>query len=128
MLYPPYTIPVRALSAWEGVIMNRRIVAGLFTLGTFVMVLLAAKYGFQSTEAMNAQPMPPTDQAVDMPVNLTGLLITFGLKDQNPTDWDGEVTVTGGKLVAVDIAQGNPKAAIKGGKFSIRSTAPKKEA
>src|SRR5271170_2110964 len=107
--------------------MNRRILAGLITLGTLLLVLLACKYGSEPTQARAAQPTAGADQPVSMPANLTGVLLTLGLKDQNPTDWNGEITVSTGKILALDVVQGNPKAAIQGGKFSIRSTAPKKE-
>src|SRR5439155_9744634 len=41
--------------------------------------------------------------------------------DTAATDWDGEVSVSSGKVLSIDILQGNVKASAKGGKFSVRS-------
>src|SRR5262249_52733684 len=50
-----------------------------------------------------------------------GLDITLGLKDKQPTDWDGEVHVSEGKVLAVTIVEGNPKATATGQRFTVRS-------
>ncbi len=70
----------------------------------------------------SAESQPFVDgQAVAMPAEPVGLLISLGRKDQKVTDWDGQITLSSGKILALDIAQGNPKASAKDGKFTVRT-------
>lgn len=98
------------------------------TLAIFTGVVVW--YSAQSQEpATEAQPQgKPAGQPVAMPAHLTGVLITFGLKDQKATDWNGDVSVSAGKILRVDLVQGNPKAAIDGNKFTAKSVFPAKKA
>ncbi len=41
-----------------------------------------------------------------MPRGLIGLAITLGLKDEQRTPWDGEVTVSEGRVLGLDVVQG----------------------
>ncbi len=66
-----------------------------------------------------------------MPANLAGVLVTFGVKDVDATVWDGEITTSAGKIVAMEISDGNAKkSSAKAGKFNLKSAfkknAPKK--
>jgi hypothetical protein len=108
--------------------MPRRILAGAFTLGILGTVLLVCQDEFGPGEADGGQPAAQVDAPVAMPAGLGGLLITFGLKDESPTEWDGHISVSAGKIVAIDIAQGNPKALVTGAKFKLKSTVAKKAA
>src|SRR5688572_13655779 len=65
----------------------------------------------QAGDAAAAKP-------VTMPTELAGVLITLGLKDKAGTEWDGEVAISAGKVLAVDIVDGNPKASVEGTKFN----------
>src|SRR5688500_1652568 len=70
----------------------------------------------QAGDAAAAKP-------VTIPTELAGVLITLGLKDKAGTEWDGEVAISAGKVLAVDIVDGNPKASVEGTKFNVRSVA-----
>jgi hypothetical protein len=108
--------------------MRPRILAGLITLGVCTLAVLGFKFGSPDTKALAQSKSESADQPVVMPGNLTGVVMHLGLKDETPTDWDGKITVSTGKVVAVDIVQGNPKAFTKDATFSVRSVAVKKAA
>lgn len=89
-------------------------------------VLFSTQWG---REALSGQAADgPAAKPVTMPTQLAGVLITLGLKDKEGTEWDGEVAVSAGKVLAVDIVDGNPKASVVGNKFSVRSVATPKKA
>src|SRR5207244_3108683 len=78
----------------------------------------------------------PAHQPVAMPANLTGVLISLGLKDQKTTPWDGEVSISEGKIIELDIVQGNvagkkkagkAKGKVDGAKFTVSSVFGKKK-
>ncbi|MCI0381328.1 MAG: hypothetical protein L0215_27395, partial [Gemmataceae bacterium] len=94
--------------------------AGMLTITIFVLVVLVWRWG--SPEATGTAGDPPAKgQPVLMPANLTGLLVTLGQKDEKGLDWSGEVSVSQGKVLAVDILQGNAKGKVEGNKFVVRS-------
>jgi hypothetical protein len=99
-------------------------VAGLITLTVFGAVLLALK---PEQEGTSGQPEPekpkarPAGKPITVPANLVGLTISLGLKDQKPTDWEGDVSVSEGKIVSLETVRGNPKAKVEGSHFSLRS-------
>ncbi len=109
--------------------MSRRVLAGLIAPAILVVLVLVGRDGPRPSDAGDRPPAAAGEaagaEAVAMPGDLAGLLITFGLKDQSPTDWDGEVTLSAGKLLALEIVQGNPKAAVEGDRFRVRSTLAK---
>ena len=102
---------------------------GAFFATLIIFTGVVVWYTAQSQEsATEAQPQArPAGQPVAMPAHLTGVLITFGLKDQKATDWNGDVTVSAGKILRVDLVQGNPKAMIDGNKFAAKSIFPAKK-
>src|SRR5207247_1273415 len=102
----------------------RRIVPALFTVAVFALVFLSDRYGTDPTEAGGPAG---ADEAVVMPANLAGMLITFGAKDQEVTVWDGEISTSAGKIVAMDVSGGNAKkSSAKNGKFNLKSAFNKK--
>jgi hypothetical protein len=102
----------------------RSSVAALASLAVVGFLFLGAQ---SEPESTSAGDLPKPGQPVVMPANLIGLRIYLGLKDAAATDWDGEVSISAGKIVGVDIVQGNPKALAKDNQFSIRSVfIPKK--
>jgi hypothetical protein len=105
--------------------MGRRIFAGVFAFAVIGFAVLAYQHQAPPTEAGDA-PQREADTPVSMPAHLAGLFITFGLKDETVTDWDGEVTVSAGKVLSLDVVQGNPKARVNGAKFQVRTTLVKK--
>jgi len=89
-------------------------------------VLFSTQWG---REAVSGQAGDgPAAKPVTMPTELAGVLITLGLKDKAATEWDGEVAISAGKVLAVDIVDGNPKASVEGNKFYVRSVATPKKA
>jgi len=95
--------------------------AGIITLLIFSLICAFRKDAGPETMAMTQSGNAQAGRSVAMPAQLTGVLITLGLKDQKPTDWKGTLTVSAGKLLALDVAQGNPKAAVKGATFNVRT-------
>jgi hypothetical protein len=56
-----------------------------------------------------------------MPANPVGVEVRLGVKDAAPTPWDGEVELSGGKLLAMSVRRGGANARVDGTKFTARS-------
>ena len=103
----------------------RRGIAGLLTTGIF---LLAIVIFAPTPQAETGQKLPdaarkprPEGKPIAMPVNLVGLEVRLGLTDENPTPWDGEVQVSAGRLLDLNVARGGPKAKVTGASYTARS-------
>ena len=59
--------------------------------------------------------------AVVIPTNPVDLKITLGVKDETQVVWEGEIKVTGGKILRVEKIQGSVDTTIDGAKFKARS-------
>lgn len=65
------------------------------------------------------------NRAVEIPDNAIGLNVEFGIKDKTPTDWNGAVQVSEGKVLLVEIARGGgTMATVEDNKFTVRTTQP----
>ena len=62
---------------------------------------------------------PARGTSVAMPRGLIGLSITLGLKDEQRTPWDGEVTVSEGRVLGLDLVQGTLDSSTDGSKFKV---------
>ena len=107
--------------------MHPRILAGFITLGVFAVVLLGFRPGGQQTAATEQAKTLVADRPVAMPANLTAGVMILGLKDQEPTFWEGTITLSAGKLLSTDVVLANPKATTKDGTFKVRSIAAPKQ-
>src|SRR5690348_4655173 len=97
----------------------RRIISAVFTVVIMTAAFISERYGSDATDA--GGPME-ADVPVVMPANLTGMLISFGVKDLDGSVWAGEVTTSAGKIVDMEVSDGAPKkSSAKNGKFSVKS-------
>src|SRR4051794_3227294 len=62
---------------------------------------------------------PTRGASVAMPRGLIGLTITLGLEDTQRTAWDGEVTVSEGRVISLDVERAAVGASIDGSKFRV---------
>ena len=62
---------------------------------------------------------PRRGAAVAMPTGLVGLEITLGIKDQTRTEWEGEVSVSEGRIAGLDIVRATPDSTVDGGRFKV---------
>jgi hypothetical protein len=69
----------------------------------------------------------PAGKPVVMPAHLAGVHIDLGLEDAKPTQWDGDVSVSEGKVLRLEVARGNPKAKVTDQHFTIRSVYQQKK-
>src|SRR5258708_4839826 len=60
---------------------------------------------------------PRRGDAVAMPPGLVGLEIALGLSDARRTEWAGEVTVSQGRVLGIDVVRAAVDATVEGGKF-----------
>ena len=68
---------------------------------------------------------------VAMPRGLVGLELAFGLHDNEPTEWEGDITLSAGEVVDVQIVESGVRAEARGGHFRVasrKSTLTKKQA
>jgi hypothetical protein len=103
----------------------RQRLAGGVTLVIFVGLVLLWRPLAQDTQGQVDKkqvrtPDRPT-QPIAMSSDLHQIRLALGLKDKMPTDWDGEVQVSAGKVTAVDVVQGNPKASVSKRNFKVRT-------
>ena len=66
-------------------------------------------------------PGPKRNDPVAMPPGLIGLEIALGLNDNRRTDWGGELTVSEGRVLSIDVIRSAPDATISGARFKVAS-------
>lgn len=103
--------------------------AGLGTILVFALLLILGRPGEESVSGQPSQKPKtrPAGQAIAFPLTLQGLTVTFGLKDEKATDWSGDISVSPGVVVGIDIQQGATKGKVDGARFDLRSAVAKKE-
>lgn len=106
-------------------LVGRRVVAGLVTLAVFMLVLgvLIPSRNAESGQTPPAQARAP-GKPIPMIANLVGLEIPLGLKDKQPTIWDGDVRVSEGRVIDMNISRGGQRARVNGTHFASRSNRP----
>jgi hypothetical protein len=67
-------------------------------------------------------PGPDLARPIAMPAGQVGLEIVLGLKDGQRTDWEGDVKVSQGRVVAVEVERSGPNAAVEGTHFNVATT------
>jgi hypothetical protein len=100
---------------------------GVFALTILVFavaVFLSARWG---DEPAGFAQSPAADQPVVVPANLASFVINLGVGDKEASRWDGNVAVSAGKVVSLDLVQGGAKSSVKGAKFGVSSEVGKKK-
>jgi hypothetical protein len=103
----------------------RRGIAGLFTGGVFLLVI----FSFGPTPQADTREKPndpprkprPEGKPVAMPANLAGVEIHLGLKDKEPTAWNGEVQLSQGSILDLSVVRGGANAKVTGASYTARS-------
>jgi hypothetical protein len=95
-------------------------------------VIFAAVGVFSSTRNDELQVAPGTqvpdatdsrfNQRIAMPRGLVGLELALGLLDAEPTDWEGDVTVSAGEVLDVTILESGAPAEARGAHFTVATT------
>ncbi len=60
------------------------------------------------------------DQVVAMPPGVIGLQIELGLTDDQAADWEGEVAVSEGRVLKIDVVRSAAGATVDGNRFRAR--------
>jgi hypothetical protein len=85
--------------------------------------IVVTSFSHEEDEASGSQPGsgpgPDPGRPIEMPAGLVGLEVVLGLKDSQRTDWEGDVMVSQGRVVAVEIERSGPNAEIEGTHFSV---------
>src|SRR5437867_651806 len=103
---------------------SRLLAAFVSTAVMAVAALLALRPSAPQASGQAAQPPRKERRAaapIAMPAGAVGLEITLGLKDAKPADWEGEIQVSEGKVLNIDVVQSGPDAKAKGPRFSVSS-------
>ena len=100
----------------------RSLVIGLL-LTTFIAAVGVGRWAVGLQQGRRSADQPAKPAAFIMPLNLnaTGLFITFGVTDKEPTNWSGEISVSPGEILALSGWRLGPKAAIEGNRFFLNS-------
>ncbi len=64
------------------------------------------------------------DQAVAMPPGAIGLQIELGLTDNQPAEWEGEVELSEGRVLKIDVVRSAGGATVEGNRFRAGSDSP----
>jgi hypothetical protein len=64
---------------------------------------------------------PGRESAVAMPPGVIGLEVSLGLKDERRTAWEGEVSVSEGRVLGLDAYRTAAGAVVEGGKFRVET-------
>jgi hypothetical protein len=101
--------------------------AALATLGMLAAVLLLSRpveplASGPSREGPKARKSRPAGKPIAMAADRVSLEIIFGLKDEEPTIWDGEVQVSRGKVRSLRLQRAGPQQSkVKDATFNVRS-------
>src|SRR5581483_11944261 len=80
---------------------------------------------FSPDPAAQAQPAAAAKRTpgriIPMPAQSVALEFDLGLKDEKATDWDGEVQVSEGRIAAMRVVRGGPKARVDGNRYVART-------
>jgi hypothetical protein len=87
--------------------------AALF--GSILFVLRPTQQGEEQTPR-DKPPRPPR-RAVATPANLVTLTLDLALKDETPTPWGGEIKVSEGRVLDVEIVRSGPNAGANGNRW-----------
>jgi hypothetical protein len=98
--------------------------AALATLAVLAAVLLLSKpikplASGQTKEEPKAPKKRPAGKPIPMADARASLEIFLGVQDEEPTDWDGEVSE--GKVLALRLQRAGPRARVQGNTFTARS-------
>jgi hypothetical protein len=85
------------------------------------MALLWAWSGPLSQRGVGHEGPDEKKAAISVPSNPVELRITLGIDDEEQIPWDGKLTVTGGKLLSLDIVDAARNATVDGTSFAVRS-------
>jgi hypothetical protein len=95
-------------------------------------VTFAAMGAFSSTRRDEQQPAPGPqapqpaasrfNERIAMPRGLVGLELALGLLDTEPTDWEGDVTVSAGEVLDLTVIESTARAEIRGAHFNVATT------
>jgi hypothetical protein len=108
--------------------MNRRSLALILAVagGMCLLAIMVQSWWQSSASSQLARPARPQPASVAMPASVTAIQITLGLRDKEPTRWDGEVQLSEGKLLDLRVAFGGAQAKVQGQRFIARSALDKK--
>ncbi len=88
------------------------------------LALLALSLGlFLGSRGLAQQEVAPPGAAAALPLRATSFVLTLGLKDAAPTPWDGKITLSEGRVVAIEILSAAQGAKVAGNSWTARSAA-----
>jgi hypothetical protein len=92
-------------------------------------VTVAAVGVFSSTRhaefALALEPQAPEavrsrfDERIAMPRGLVGLEVSLGLRDDEPTDWEGDIALSAGEVVDIAVLNSGAPAQVRGAHFNV---------
>jgi hypothetical protein len=106
---------------------------GLAGLSTVLILAFALLFGKVLSPGWSGQQRDTagrraSEKPVAMSSNLVQLEIALGLKDQEPTAWNGTIVPSRGKVQLLRAINGNAKSKIDGSSFKVKTTQKKKKA
>jgi hypothetical protein len=91
---------------------------GLAVMVVFTALVVVTSRSQQGS-ARSADPVP--GQPIAMPSSLVGLEIDFGQSGEGNARWQGEVRVSEGRVVSVDVVQGALTSRVDGARFTVKA-------
>lgn len=95
-----------------------RAVVGLAVMLAFTLLaVVTSRSQPQAADRADAKPAGP----VAVPASLVGLEIALGVKDGSPPQWEGDVKVSEGRVVDLDVVRGGAATDVSGSHFAAKS-------
>ena len=103
------------------------LLAGTLTIAALVVPPSAAHDDDDEPQAKGTGSNgPQRGEPVEMPPGLIGLELGLGLKEPLAAEWDGEIKVSEGRVVEIDVERAQGDAVVNGARFSVAPVAAKK--
>jgi hypothetical protein len=106
----------------------RSYIAALVTAAVFGAIFLVRERAEPLASAAKEEPKTrkarPEGKPVAMPANPVGVQITLGVKDEEPTFWEGDIKLSEGRILEFTTVRANPAAEVSDNHFKVRTIRP----
>ncbi|MBW3542021.1 MAG: hypothetical protein KY476_17265, partial [Planctomycetes bacterium] len=104
-----------------------RVLSGTATLAVVALTLATMHLARRTTPAHDETAAGVPDRRVSVAEHPVQLQVVLGLTDREQRVWDGDVSVSEGRVVSVELLRGANNSEVKGREFRVRAARPRRQ-